>query len=106
MRESKAEKYRSTDAGQRFLSHKRALSSALGEPGFSLIRMDVGRPKIRVGPVQADLDVPCEHDQMSGFSTKESLINRKGLMTFGSDFDTLIWPPNDHLNWPPEDKAI
>jgi hypothetical protein len=17
------------------------------------------------------------------------------------DFDTLIWPPNDHLNWPP-----
>ena len=18
-----------------------------------------------------------------------------------SDFDTLIWPPNDHLNWPP-----
>ena len=22
------------------------------------------------------------------------------------DFDTLIWPPNDHLNWPPEDKTI
>ena len=18
-----------------------------------------------------------------------------------ADFDTLIWPPNDHLNWPP-----
>jgi integrase len=22
-----------------------------------------------------------------------------------ADFDTLIWPPNDHLNWPPEDKT-
>jgi hypothetical protein len=25
---------------------------------------------------------------------------------YADDFDTLIWPPNDHLNWPPEDKAI
>jgi len=23
-----------------------------------------------------------------------------------ADFDTLIWPPNDHLNWPPLVKDI
>src|SRR5580658_7531992 len=22
------------------------------------------------------------------------------------DFDTLIWPPNDHLNWPPEEENL
>src|SRR5260370_35207616 len=23
-----------------------------------------------------------------------------------SDFDTLIWPPNDDLNWPPEEENL
>jgi hypothetical protein len=32
--------------------------------------------------------------------------NRGSTGAAPAGFDTLIWPPNDHLNWPPEDKAI
>ena len=30
-----------------------------------------------------------------------SLLDQFSHHRLATDFDTLIWPPNDHLNWPP-----
>jgi len=106
---------------ERVLGRVRFLQNEiLGDDGLSLLLSDFRlrlQPIVYFVPLSSALFVQC-------VGTKANLLlkverrfghfcwclrwNSCGARMFHglTDFDTLIWPPNDHLNWPPEDKAI
>jgi hypothetical protein len=48
---------------------------------------------------------PCrglwDFSEVTEFEVSSAVIRKVAGRSPIIDFDTLIWPPNDHLNWPP-----
>ena len=80
--------------------------------------LPIGPPPRKYFHERGKTEGPSEHAISTRFSATISAYVRPAAPGFHAidgtknlkkpeiDFDTLIWPPNDHLNWPPEDKAI